>query len=61
MTGALVRWVAGIALLAYAGYAYTNHTSFLGGHLGGGLGPIIPALLGVYLIIRGFTAIGGSR
>jgi hypothetical protein len=43
--GTAVRWIAGIGLLAYAGYAYSRH---------GGLHPLLPAAIGTYLIIRGF-------
>jgi hypothetical protein len=47
-SGVALRVVAGVALLAYALVA------FLG--LGKGLSPLLPAVVGAYLLIRGLTS-----
>ena len=49
-TGAVLRVVAGVALLAYVLVA------FFGRHKG--LGPLLPAVVGAYLLVRGFTSRG---
>jgi hypothetical protein len=46
--GVALRVVAGVALLAYALIA------FFGLHRG--LGPLLPAVVGAYLLVRGLTS-----
>ncbi len=47
-TSAVVRMVAGVALLAWAVIAFTS--------LGRGAGSLLPAIVGAYLLTRGFTS-----
>lgn len=47
-TGVALRVVAGLALLAYALVAFIS--------LGKGLSPLLPAIVGAYLLLRGFTS-----
>jgi ubiquinone/menaquinone biosynthesis C-methylase UbiE len=48
-TGVMVRWIAGVALLVYAAVAYLDH---------GGARLLLPAVVGGYLLVRGF--VGGD-
>jgi hypothetical protein len=45
-TGVALRVAAGVALLAYAVFAFSH---------GNGLKPLLPAAVGAYLLIRGLT------
>ena len=51
-TGVVIRVVAGVALLAYAVVAYVGFDK-------GGT-PLLPAVVGMYLLIRGLTSHGRS-
>jgi hypothetical protein len=46
-TGIVLRVAAGVALLVYSAVAF--------GH-GNGVKPLLPALVGAYLLIRGLTS-----
>jgi hypothetical protein len=46
-TGAVVRVAAGVVLLGYALVAFVG--------LGRALSPLLPALVGAYLLVRGLT------
>ncbi len=47
-TGVALRVVAGLVLLAYALVAFIS--------LGKGLSPLLPAIAGAYLLVRGLTS-----
>jgi hypothetical protein len=47
-TSAVARMVAGVSLLVWAAIAFTS--------LGRGTGPLLPAAVGAYLLIRGFAS-----
>ena len=45
--GVMLRWVAGIGLIVYAAVA-------VGHHHGSTASPLLPAVVGAFLLIRGF-------
>lgn len=45
--GGALRWVAGIGLLVYAAVALSHHH-------GSTASPLLPAVVGAFLLIRGF-------
>jgi hypothetical protein len=50
--GVVLRVAAGVALLAYAVVAF--------GH-GNGVKPLLPAVVGAYLLIRGLSGLGAGN